>query len=116
MKILGWNCRGICNTSIVRALKALVKGHHPQVIFLCETKATKKCLSKIVVSLGFSEHLIIAAQGKSGGVCLFWSSDLLVEVLEFNNVTVAISIWDNVHSWNLVGFYGPSAYKKCCKA
>lgn len=71
---------------------------------------------KIVVSLGFSQHLIVAAQGKSGGVCLFWSSDLLVEVLEFNNVMVAISIWDNVHSWNLVGFYGPPAYKKRCKS
>uniref|UniRef100_A0A2N9HI48 Reverse transcriptase domain-containing protein n=1 Tax=Fagus sylvatica TaxID=28930 RepID=A0A2N9HI48_FAGSY len=116
LKILGWNYRGICNTSIVRALKAFVKGHRPQVIFLCETKATKKCLLKIIVSLGFSEHLIVAAQGKSGGVCLFWSSDLLVEVLEFNNVMVAISIWDNVHSWNLVGFYGPPAYKKRCKS
>ena len=116
MKILGWNCRGICNTSTVRALRALVKGHRPQVIFLCETKASEKCLLKIAISLGFTEHLIVAAQGKSGGVCLFWSSDLLVEVLEFNNVTVAISIRDNVRLWNLVGFYGPPAYKKRCKA
>ena len=61
MRILGWNCRGICNTSTVQALKALVKGHHPQVIFLCETKASESCLLKIAGLLGFSEHLIVAA-------------------------------------------------------
>jgi exonuclease III len=71
MKILGWNYRGICNTSTVRALKALVKGHRPEIIFLCETKASESRLVKIAGSLGFSEHLIVAAQGRSGGVCLF---------------------------------------------
>jgi hypothetical protein len=116
MKILGWNCRGICNTSTVRALRALVKGHRPKIIFLCETKASESRLVKIAGSLGFSEHLIVAAQGRSGGVCLFWSTDFLVDVLEFNAITIAISIRDNVRSWTLVGFYGPPYQQKHYKA
>ena len=61
MKLLGWNCQGICNTLTVRALKALVKGHCPQVIFLCEIKASESQLQSIAISLGFTEHLIVAA-------------------------------------------------------
>jgi exonuclease III len=68
MRILGWNCRGICNTSTVQALRALVKGRNPQLIFLCETKASESRLQSIACSLGFSEHLIVAAHGRSGGV------------------------------------------------
>jgi hypothetical protein len=66
--------------------------------------------------LGFSEHLPVAAQGKSGGICLFWSSCIYVEVLEFNSVTIAISIRDSVCNWSLVGFYGPPYYRKRMKA
>ncbi len=66
---------------------------------------------KVAGSLGFSEHLIVAAQGRSGGVCLFWSVDFLMEVLEFNSVTIAINIHDNVRSWTLVGSMIPYTIK-----
>jgi hypothetical protein len=116
MKILGWNCRGICNSSTVRALRALVKAQSPQIVFLSETKAKDCRMKKIASSLGFSEHLPVAAHGKSGGICLFWSSCIHVEVLEFNSVTIAISILDNICNWTLVGFYGPPYYQKRMKA
>ena len=73
-------------------------------------------MKKIVSSLGFSEHLPVAAHGKSGDICLFWSSCIHVEVLEFNSVTIAISILDNICNWTLVGFYGPPYYQKRMKA
>jgi hypothetical protein len=97
-------------------LRALVKGQSPQIVFLCETKANDCRLKKIASSLGFFEHLPVAAQGKSGGICLFWSSCIHVEVLEFNSVTIAISIHDSVCNWSLVGFYGPPYYRKREKA
>ena len=93
-----------------------MKGHCPQVIFLCETKASESPLQSIAVSLGFTKHLIVAAQGSSGGVCLLWNSNLSVEVLEFNACPLAIKIRDLVSSWYLVGFYGPAYYKKRRKA
>ncbi len=37
-------------------------------------------------------------------------------MLEFNAVTIAISIRDNVRSWTLVGFYGPPYQQKRYKA
>jgi hypothetical protein len=44
-------------------------------------KASENCLLKVAGSLGFSEYLIVAAHERSGGICLFWSTDFLVEVL-----------------------------------
>ena len=85
-------------------------------MFLCETKANECRLKKIASSLGFSEHLTVITQGKLGGIYLFWSSCIYVEVLEFNSVTIAISIRDNVCNWFLVGFYGPLYYRKRTKA
>ena len=116
MRILGWNCRGICNTSTVRALGAQIKRHCPQVVFLCETKASESRLKKLANSLGFSDQLIVAAKGRSGGICLFWSSSIVVDVLEFNAVTVALNIHDHLCSWALVGFYGPPYHRKRIKA
>ena len=116
MRMLGWNCRGICNTSTVRALGAQIKRHCPQVVFLCETKASESRLKKLANSLGFSDQLIVAAKGRSGGICLFWSSSIVVDVLEFNAVTVALNIHDHLCSWALVGFYGPPYHRKRIKA
>ena len=116
MRILGWNCRGICNTSTVRALGAQIKRHCPQVVFLCETKASESRLKKLANSLGFSNQLIVVAQGRSGGICLFWSLSIAVDVLEFNAVTVAVNIRDHMCSWALVGFYGPPYHRKRIKA
>lgn len=52
MKILGWNCRGICNAAIVRTLKAHIKGNSLYIVFLSETKAfvnrTKEVLRLII--------------------------------------------------------------------
>ena len=52
MKILGWNCRGICNAATVRTLKAHIKGNSLCIVFLSETKAfvnrTKEVLRLII--------------------------------------------------------------------
>jgi exonuclease III len=41
MKILSWNCRGLGQPSATRALKKLLQSHHPDVVFLMETKLQK---------------------------------------------------------------------------
>ena len=116
MRILGWNYRGICNTSTVRALRALIRGNCPQIIFLSETKSDGNRLKKIVVSLGFSEQLIVDAKRRAGGVCMFWSSEISIDILEFNSKMIAVSIYDVVCSWTLVSFYGPPYQSKRFRA
>ena len=73
-------------------------------------------LIKLASAIGFSEHVIVNAKGKAGGVCLLWSNALDVEVLEYNSRTVAIVVKDALCSWSLVGFYGPPYQAKRRKA
>ena len=105
MRCLGWNCRGICNTSIVRVLKAQIRGHNPLAIFLCETKENEDRMKKVEMSIGFSNFFAVGPKGRLGGVCMVWSSAVDAEVLEFNSN--ALSIKDCTSIWSLIRFYGP---------
>ena len=70
MRILGWNCRGIYNASIVRALRAQIKGSKPDFVFLSETKANETRMEEVKNPIGFSGKLVVDAKGKAGGLCL----------------------------------------------
>ena len=68
MKILGWNCRGICNASTVRALKAQIKRAKPDFIFLSETKALFSRMDSVKRSVNFDHLLVVEAKGSAGGL------------------------------------------------
>jgi exonuclease III len=66
IRALGWNFRGICNVATVRALRELLKGHAPDIIFLCETKVDEARMEKInKKSLGFSKMFAIGPTGRT---------------------------------------------------
>ena len=79
MKILGWNCLGICNASTTQTLRATIRAQSPDFIFLCETKVNDDRLKILAASIGFFGHLIVNAKGKAGGVCLLWSMLLILK-------------------------------------
>ena len=66
MKILGWNCHGICNAATVRTLKAHIKGNSLYIVFLSETKAFVN-RTKEVLRLIYRQ-----AKGAIGGICVMW--------------------------------------------
>ena len=116
MRALSWNCRGICNASTVRALKAQIKGEWPDIIFLCETKATYNRMKVVMEKLRFSNRFVIDAKGTAGGLTMMWKSNHIIKVLEYNKNLIAIKVSDPVNDWVLVGFHGPSYAPKKAKA
>lgn len=72
MRLMGWNCRGICNASTVRALKALVREHNPDVVFICETKASKSRMEFVKAKLCFDKFCCVEPAGLAGGLTIFW--------------------------------------------
>jgi hypothetical protein len=68
------------------------------------------------LSIGFPEYKVVGAHGKAGGICMFWSTGMNVEVLEFDSRTIAITVRDEFCSSSLVGFYGPPYQAKRHKA
>nr|POE60828.1 hypothetical protein CFP56_39840 [Quercus suber] len=67
MKVLGWNCCGIYNATTVRALKAQINENSPDVIFLCETKASASRMVNVMNSIKFSDMCVVEAKGSAGG-------------------------------------------------
>ena len=76
MRILDWNCRGICNASTVRALKAQIKGTRPNILFLSETKAKVGRMESVKSSLKFDHFMVVEAKGKAGGLCMLWKKGI----------------------------------------
>jgi hypothetical protein len=54
MKVLAWNCRGLPRGPTIRALRALIRAHHPYLLFLSETKVPSSRFWSSLVGLGFS--------------------------------------------------------------
>ncbi|XP_030940017.1 uncharacterized protein LOC115964930 [Quercus lobata] len=116
MRILGWNCRGICNASTVRALGAQIKGARTKVVFLSETKADVYRMEFFKKNLKFDESCVVEANGNASGLCLMWKFGIDLKVVEFNKDLIAVKVSDQCVDWMLVGFYGPPYYSEKKKA
>ena len=112
MRILGWNCWGICNASIVKAFKAQIKGARPDLLFLSETKAKEFRMDFVKRVLKFDYKIVVEAKGKAGGLCIMWKAGIFASLVEFEKNLIAVKISDAMSKWLFVGFYGPPYYSK----
>ncbi|KAK2664364.1 hypothetical protein Ddye_002938 [Dipteronia dyeriana] len=107
MKIFVWNDRGLGSTRAFNVLHFHMQETKPEVMFLIETRCDHVKLENWRIKLGFACKLVVDSVGKSGGLCLFWSSDLHVELLTYSQAHMDVRIWHNKnHSWRFTGFYG----------
>ncbi|XP_062014558.1 uncharacterized protein LOC133731122 [Rosa rugosa] len=109
MEILSWNCRGICSDTTTRALKDLISQNRPQIIFLCETKIRR--LTDFIAlrsALGFAHSKEVLSDGQSGGLGMFWTEDVQVQVGTFSphHIDIMIDGGSGNPRWRLTGFYG----------
>ena len=116
MRILGWNCRGICHASTVRALGAQIKGAKPDVVFLSETKANESRMEFVKNFLKFDNKIVVEAKGSAGGLCIMWKTSLVINRVEFDKNMIAVKVIDKCTEWLLIGFYGPPYQSKKRKA
>ena len=91
----------------MKALWATIRGQNLEVIFLSETKASECRINKVASLLILLNFVCVESLGRSGGICMFWTNVMQVEVLEFDSNLIAINLIDSVCNWNMVGFYGP---------
>lgn len=80
MNILSWNCRGLGRDSTVGELRWLVKQYLPSLLCLSETKMRDDTVKGFMWSLGYNACLAVSSQGRSGGLALFWRSDISVSL------------------------------------
>jgi exonuclease III len=63
MKLLAWNCRGLARNPAIRVLRALIRFHKPDLLFLSETMVHSACFKASLFGLGFSSWLEVPHVG-----------------------------------------------------
>jgi exonuclease III len=76
MIALSWNCRGLVQASTIRSLRALIRNHNPDILFLSETKTAPFVSTPILHQLGFTSLLHVPPSGSKGGLLLAWKTDI----------------------------------------
>lgn len=84
MKILSWNVQGMGNPRTFRALRHIIRSHHPQLVFLMETKLRGNKGDKLRRDLQFECGLVVPSEGQSGGLMLLWQSGTDVVIRSYS--------------------------------
>ena len=109
MICLSWNCRGLRNPDAVRELRNVVKQEGPALVFVMETKIRAVKVENLKFSLGFSGCFAVDSVGLSGGLGLFWSKDVSVELKNYSagHIDCVVRRVDTPSEvWRFTGFYG----------
>lgn len=68
MKVLAWNCWGFARGPKIRVLRALIRSHRSDLIFLSETKMPSSRFRSSLIGLGFFAWLEVPPVGLQGGL------------------------------------------------
>lgn len=109
MSYLSWNCRGLGTPGAVRELRSIVKQEVPSLLFVMETKIRGRRVEDLKNLLGFGGCSAVDSVGLSGGIGLFWSRKVLVELKSYSSSHIDVMVKNdeqNSREWRFTGFYG----------
>lgn len=82
MRLISWNCRGFGAALTIKELKDNCFKYKPQMVFLMETKQLQRRLEGLRrKTFKFDDSCYVDPVGLSGGLALWWSNDLNVQIL-----------------------------------
>ena len=81
MRTLCWNCRGLGIDSTVRRLKEINHKYLMDIICLSETKQQDDYFRDVGAQLGFLSYVTVPPNGSSGGLVVFWKSNVHLSVI-----------------------------------
>ena len=81
MSLLSWNYQGLGNPQTVNALKKVIRLEKLKFICLMETKFHVDWMKVIRDRCGFQEGFFVPNVGSSGGLALFWDSEVRIKVV-----------------------------------
>jgi hypothetical protein len=71
-----------------------VRENKPTLVFLSETRQNKHVVENICRRTGFSDCLPVCLKGKGGGIALFVSSDLRIDLINYGPHHIDVIILD----------------------
>jgi hypothetical protein len=108
MSLLSWNCRGLRQPRTVQGLVCLVRDFCPSIVFLSKTKQQKNRVENLKNRLGMNKCFIVDGIDKSGGLALYWSDSIKIEILSYGLHHIDTLVWDGSHhaGWRGTFIYG----------
>lgn len=108
MNCISWNCRGLGSPRAIQELKALIRSHHPALIFLMETRLPSYILLFLKNSLGYSHGFAVDRSGQGGGLTMLWRDELDVQLISYSTGHIDVWIAEGIvdEGCFLTGFYG----------
>lgn len=111
MSCIIWNCRGPGNQHAVQELVDLVQAKTLLLVFLVETWVDEARLN--YDRIRFDQKFFVERINKGGGLALFWSDgiEVNVETSSLNHIDVTINK-SSEKPWRFTGFYGEPETQK----
>uniref|UniRef100_A0A803QJV0 Reverse transcriptase n=1 Tax=Cannabis sativa TaxID=3483 RepID=A0A803QJV0_CANSA len=108
MKLLSWNVQGIGNPWTLRALQSHLREFNPSVVFLAETKLTRRQAEGLCNKLQFGDNFwAVDRIGLSGGLLIMWRDGIKLRVDSSSVGHIVAEVTGNGFSpWMLTCFYG----------
>ncbi|KAL5563133.1 hypothetical protein UlMin_032880 [Ulmus minor] len=107
MNILAWNVQGLGNDWTFQILHDYMQQYSPPLVFLSETLCSKLQMERWRIKLGFTRMLIWEKEGRSGGLYLFWSDTISVQLLSGSKRHIDVLVTShNSLCWRFTGLYG----------
>ena len=92
MSFLSWNYRGLGNPAAVRELRSVVKQEGPCLLFVMKTKIAANRVENLKNQLGFVGCFAVDSDGLSGGIGLFWSAEVQVELQNYSSGHIDVMV------------------------
>ena len=114
MSATSWNCRGLGNPLIVKALQKVVLEKDPTLVFLMETKFDVTEMDGIKRKIERQQGLVVPSVRRGGGLALLWKNTIKVDVLTYSpmHIDAIVTEEQGMKKWRFSGFYGHSKTRK----
>jgi len=70
MSFISWNCWGLGNLRLVKALEKVFSNEDPIIVFLMEMKSNREWMGMVKDKCNMKHGLIIPSEGKSKGLAM----------------------------------------------
>ena len=98
MSTIFWNARGIARNSFKPNFCHIVNEHHPDIVILAETHASRRSTIPIVHSLPFDSWPLVDPIGFAGGIIILWNSarvNLTILCENSQSITALVEVSSN---------------------
>lgn len=114
MSFLSWNCRGLAAATTTRELRDVCRTQRPDIVFLMETRAHKERIKRYKRMLKFQHAFSVDPRGLSGGLGLFWSQNIDLQILasSANFIHTAVLVKESKEFFECTFVYGNPIFQQ----